>query len=168
MGLDQRGPARDHAVPAGRSEHGDADPARTGRPAVRLACWARREPADRPRVRRLRRMHPRRVPCVQLRGTVPDARYPLGRQGSREQLRDDVKMAYFGPKDAGTVIVSWGSTKGALLDALDRLWAEGAKIGYLHLRLINPFPVDAVRKFLAKAKRRIGVEMNFGAQLAGV
>src|SRR5947208_751763 len=25
-----------------------------------------------------------------------------------------------------------------------------------------------VRKFLAKAKRRIGVEMNFGAQLAGV
>src|SRR6266699_4679627 len=86
---------------------------------------------------------------------------------SRE-IPDDVKMAYFGPKDAGTVIVSWGSTKGALLDALDLLWAERAKIGYLHLRLINPFPVDAVRKFLAKAKRRIGVEMNFGAQLAGV
>jgi len=79
-----------------------------------------------------------------------------------------VKMAYFGPKGASTVIVSWGSTKGALLDALDPLWAEGAKIGYLHLRLINPFPVDAVRAVLAKAKRRIGVEMNFGAQLAGV
>src|SRR5881398_2856571 len=85
-----------------------------------------------------------------------------------KEIPQDVKLTYFGPKDAGTVIVSWGSTKGALLDALDRLWAEGAKVGYLHVRLMNPFPVDAVRKFLAKAKRRIGVEMNFGAQLASV
>src|SRR5438128_118738 len=102
-----------------------------------------------------------------LRNAMMEKRFAKLDLASRE-IPDDVKMAYFGPKDAGTVIVSWGSTKGALLDALDRLWAEGAKIGYLHLRLINPFPVDAVRKFLAKAKRRIGVEMNFGAQLAGV
>jgi 2-oxoglutarate ferredoxin oxidoreductase subunit alpha len=84
------------------------------------------------------------------------------------EIPNDVKLKYFGPKDATSVIVSWGSTKGALLDALDRLWAEGAKIGYLHVRLINPFPVSEVRAFLAKARRRIGVEMNFGAQLAGV
>ena len=102
-----------------------------------------------------------------LRNAMMEKRFAKLDLASRE-IPNDVKMAYFGPKDAGTVIVSWGSTKGALLDALDRLWAEGAKIGYLHLRLINPFPVDAVRKFLAKAKRRIGVEMNFGAQLAGV
>src|SRR5205809_2165253 len=102
-----------------------------------------------------------------LRNAMMEKRFAKLDLASRE-IPDDVKMAYFGPKDAGTVIVSWGSTKGALLDALDRLWAEGAKIGYLHLRLINPFPVDAVRKSLAKAKRRIGVEMNFGAQLAGV
>jgi len=85
-----------------------------------------------------------------------------------EEIPADVKLKYFGPKDASTVIVSWGSTKGALLDALDRLWADGAKIGYLHVRLIKPFPVAEVTKFLAKAKRRIGVEMNFGGQLASV
>jgi len=57
-----------------------------------------------------------------------------------KEIPQDVKLTYFGPKDAGTVIVSWGSTKGALLDALDRLWAEGAKVGYLHVRLMSPFP----------------------------
>ena len=85
-----------------------------------------------------------------------------------KEIPRDVKIRYFGPKDATTLIVSWGSTKGALLDALDRLWAEGAKIGYLHVRLINPFPTDEILPYLAKAKRRIGIEMNFGAQLAGI
>ncbi len=85
-----------------------------------------------------------------------------------KEIPREVKLRYFGPKDADTVIVSWGSTKGALLDALDRLWAEGAKVGYLHVRLINPFPAEDVLKYILKAKRRIGIEMNFGAQLAGL
>src|SRR5213593_3237387 len=85
-----------------------------------------------------------------------------------KEIPQDVKFRYFGPKDAATVIVSSGSTKGALLDALDRLWAEGAKVGYLHVRLINPFPVEEILPYLAKAKRRVGIEMNFGAQLAGI
>src|SRR5712691_3719286 len=102
-----------------------------------------------------------------LRNVMMEKRFAKLDLAARE-IPADVKMTYFGPKGAGTVIVSWGSTEGALLDALDRLWAEGAKIGYLHLRLINPFPIEAVHAFLAKAKRRIGVEMNFGAQLAGV
>ena len=85
-----------------------------------------------------------------------------------KDIPEEVKLRYFGPADAQTVVVSWGSTKGALLDALDRLWAEGAKIGYLHVRLINPFPVEAVMRHLKKAKRRVAVEMNFTAQLAGI
>ena len=102
-----------------------------------------------------------------LRNAMMEKRFAKLDLAARE-IPSEAKVTYFGPKDATTVIVSWGSTKGALLDALDRLWAEGAKIGYLHVRLINPFPVEEVRAFLAKAKRRIGVEMNFGAQLAGV
>jgi len=102
-----------------------------------------------------------------LRNAMMEKRFAKLDLAARE-IPSDAKVSYFGPKGAATVIVSWGSTKGALLDALDRLWAEGAKIGYLHVRLINPFPVEEVRAFLAKAKRRIGVEMNFAAQLAGV
>jgi 2-oxoglutarate ferredoxin oxidoreductase subunit alpha len=102
-----------------------------------------------------------------LRNTMMEKRFAK-LDLAAEEIPADVKLKYFGPKDASTVIVSWGSTKGALLDALDLLWAEGAKIGYLHVRLIKPFPVAEVTKFLAKAKRRIGVEMNFGGQLASV
>src|SRR3990172_4474416 len=58
-----------------------------------------------------------------------------------KEIPDEVKLAYIGPEDAETVLVSWGSTKGAILDALDRLAAEGERVGYLHIRLLNPFPV---------------------------
>jgi 2-oxoglutarate ferredoxin oxidoreductase subunit alpha len=102
-----------------------------------------------------------------LRNLMMEKRFAKLDLAARE-IPSEAKLTYFGPKDASTVLVSWGSTKGALLDALDRLWAEGAKIGYLHVRLINPFPVAEVRSFLAKARRRIAVEMNFGGQLAGV
>lgn len=102
-----------------------------------------------------------------LRNAMMEKRFAKLDLAARE-IPSDAKLTYFGPKDASTVIVSWGSTKGGLLDALDRLWAEGARIGYLHVRLMNPFPVAEVRSFVAKAKRRIAVEMNFTAQLAGV
>ncbi len=85
-----------------------------------------------------------------------------------KEIPDSVKFHYFGPKDAETVVVSWGSTKGPLLDALDRLHVEKESVGFLQLRLLNPFPVEAVMAHLAKAKRRIDVEMNFGAQLGGL
>ena len=81
---------------------------------------------------------------------------------------EELKFRYFGPKDAKTVIVSWGSTKGAILDALDLLGKDGAGIGYLHLRLLNPFPSVSTKSILAKSKTRIGIEMNFSAQMAGL
>src|SRR6266545_2964277 len=102
-----------------------------------------------------------------VRNAMMEKRFAKLDLAARE-IPSDEKVKYFGPKGAPTVIVSWGSTKGPLLDALDRLWAEGAKVGYLHLRMINPFPVDEVLAHLAKAKRRVGVEMNFLAQLAGI
>ncbi len=85
-----------------------------------------------------------------------------------KEIPDSVKYHYFGPKDAKTVVVSWGSTKGPLLDALERLQAEKESVGFLQLRLLNPFPSEAVVAHLAKAKHRIDVEMNFGAQLGGL
>ncbi len=85
-----------------------------------------------------------------------------------KEIPDSVKYHYFGPKDAKTVVVGWGSTKGPLLDALDRLHAEKESVGFLQLRLLNPFPTEAVMTYLAKAKNRVDIEMNFGAQLGGL
>ncbi len=85
-----------------------------------------------------------------------------------KEVPDSVKYHYFGPKDAKTVVVSWGSTKGPLLDALETLQTEKESVGFLQLRLLNPFPAEAVMAHLAKAEHRINVEMNFGAQLGGL
>ncbi len=85
-----------------------------------------------------------------------------------KEIPDSVKYRYFGAKDAQTVIVSWGSTKGPILDALDLLLAEKESVGFLQLRLLNPFPSEAVTSHLAKAKHRVDIEMNFTAQLGGL
>ena len=85
-----------------------------------------------------------------------------------KEIPDSVKYHYFGAKNAQTVIVSWGSTKGPILDAMDRLLAEKESVGFLQLRLLNPFPTEAVMTYLAKAKHRVDIEMNFSAQLGGL
>lgn len=70
----------------------------------------------------------------------------------------------YGPKDADTTIVSWGSNKGAILDALNDL----SNTNYLHLNWINPFPADIVKKILSKANYLINLECNFSGQMAGL
>src|SRR5919197_6625353 len=65
----------------------------------------------------------------------------------------------------GLTIVSWGSTKGAILDAIDRLMAEGKKIKFIQIRLMHPFPTALVKKMLKDTKLLIDVEMNYTSQL---
>ncbi|TLZ71880.1 MAG: 2-oxoacid:acceptor oxidoreductase subunit alpha [Methanobacteriota archaeon] len=84
------------------------------------------------------------------------------------EIPEGEKVNFFGDRTAGTVVVSWGSTKGAILDAMDALHAEGIKLGFLQIRLVNPFPVEAVTRALARAKSIVNVEMNFGAHMGGL
>jgi 2-oxoglutarate/2-oxoacid ferredoxin oxidoreductase subunit alpha len=78
------------------------------------------------------------------------------------------RVNFFGPEDAGMTVVSWGSTKGAILDAMEWLKPEGITVNFLQIRLINPFPTEYVAKLLSKAKKIVGVEMNYSAQLVSV
>ncbi len=80
----------------------------------------------------------------------------------------DERMNFFGPEDAGITVISWGSTKGAILDAMDWLKEDGITVNFLQLRLINPFPTERVTEILSKAKRIVGIEMNYSAQLIGI
>ena len=78
------------------------------------------------------------------------------------------RVNFFGPEKADITIVSWGSTKGAILDAIDWLKDDGISVNFLQVRLIHPFPTDYVKSVLSKAKRIVGVEMNYSGQLIGV
>ena len=69
----------------------------------------------------------------------------------------------FGVEDY--TIISWGSAKGPILDALEMLKKEGISIGFIQLKLLHPFPADYVTSLLKDAKTIIDIEANHSGQL---
>ncbi len=63
------------------------------------------------------------------------------------------------------VIVSWGSTKGPILDALEMLKKDGIDVGFIQIKLLNPFPAEYVKSLLKSCKKIIDIEANHTAQL---
>jgi 2-oxoglutarate ferredoxin oxidoreductase subunit alpha len=59
------------------------------------------------------------------------------------------------------VVVGWGSTSGAIEEAVARLNAEGVAVGHVHLRWVNPMPKDLGR-VLRRFRTVIVPEMNMG------
>jgi 2-oxoglutarate ferredoxin oxidoreductase subunit alpha len=78
------------------------------------------------------------------------------------------RVNLFGDADAATTIVSWGSPKGAILEAMERLKREGFKTNFLQVRMPHPLPKEYIAEVLGKAQRKIVVEMNYSGQLAGI
>jgi 2-oxoglutarate ferredoxin oxidoreductase subunit alpha len=78
-------------------------------------------------------------------------------------IPDEEQAVSFGT--AETCIVSWGSPKGPILDALEMLKQENIKIGFVQIKLLHPFPVDCVRFLLKDAKIIIDIEANQTGQL---
>ncbi len=78
------------------------------------------------------------------------------------------RVNFFGDEDAPVTIVSWGSPKGAILEAMERLRRENYKINFLQIRMPHPLPREYIAKVLGKATKRIDVEGNYLAQMAGI
>jgi 2-oxoglutarate ferredoxin oxidoreductase subunit alpha len=84
------------------------------------------------------------------------------------EIPDEDKAAFYGDPDAEVALVSWGSTKGVILDTIEKLSGEGVKVKFIQLRLMHPFPAALVEKMLAGAKTVIDIEMNHTSQLASL
>jgi len=67
--------------------------------------------------------------------------------------------------DADILLVGWGSTEGAIREAVDMLRAAGMDVGCLNFVDLWPFPVEAATSALNKAKKLLVVEQNSTAQL---
>lgn len=63
------------------------------------------------------------------------------------------------------LLVGITSTNGALEEATEALRAEGKKVNHLQLRLLAPFPEEALRPYIEGAKKVLIVEENITAQL---
>lgn len=71
-------------------------------------------------------------------------------------------------EDAETIVVCLGSVTGTLRDVVDERREAGEKIGVLSLVSFRPFPTEAVREALSKAKRFIVLEKAFSVGIGGI
>lgn len=83
-----------------------------------------------------------------------------------KQVPKDDQIVSFGVHDF--TIISWGSTKGPITDALEMLKEEGINIGFLQFKLLNPFPAEYAKSLLQNAKTIIDIESNHTGQLSQV
>jgi 2-oxoglutarate ferredoxin oxidoreductase subunit alpha len=79
-------------------------------------------------------------------------------------LEDMEEPELFGPEGADVTVVSWGSNKGSILWALK----EFPNVNFLHITWMNPFPTEAVKRVLTRAKYLIDLEANTTGQLSQV
>ncbi len=78
------------------------------------------------------------------------------------------RVNFFGDEEAPNTVVSWGSPKGAVIEALERILGEGYKMNFIQVRMPLPLPKDYLAEKLERAEKKIVVEGNYMAQLAGV
>jgi len=92
------------------------------------------------------------------------------RQTKVEQIlslipKDDQAIAY-GKLDV--CVVSWGSPKGPILDAIEMHRNEGREIGFIDIKLLHPFPTNYIKSLLKDSSIVIDIEANMTGQLASL
>jgi 2-oxoglutarate ferredoxin oxidoreductase subunit alpha len=70
----------------------------------------------------------------------------------------------FGDPEGDLLVVGWGSTKGVIEEAVERMRAEGLKVSALHLRFIQPMP-SGIGEILKRFGKVIAVEGGWGDRL---
>jgi 2-oxoglutarate ferredoxin oxidoreductase subunit alpha len=66
----------------------------------------------------------------------------------------------FGAPEGDLLIVGWGSTKGAIEEAIERVREDGSNVSSLHLKFLQPM-ASGIKKILQRFKQVITVEINY-------
>jgi pyruvate ferredoxin oxidoreductase alpha subunit len=72
-----------------------------------------------------------------------------------------------GPEDADYGVITWGSQKGTVTEAVDRLNGDGDRVKSLCVTEMEPFPGEQVAAFLESVDEALVVEMNASGQFRG-
>ena len=73
----------------------------------------------------------------------------------------------YGPEKPDKLLIGWGSTYGAMREAVELL-RHDASVGLLQLNELWPFPSEAVADAIGKAGTSYVIEANATGQLAGL
>lgn len=66
--------------------------------------------------------------------------------------------------DLDLLLVGWGSTRAQLEEVHYRLLTEGQKVGHVHVKMLSPFPRQAMDRLVGRSKRVLVVEQNSQGQ----
>jgi len=69
-----------------------------------------------------------------------------------------------GDKEGDLLVVGWGSTMGAIEEAIDNLRAEGQRVSSLHLRFLSPLE-PGLKEIFSGFKQVMTVEINYSDNL---
>jgi 2-oxoglutarate ferredoxin oxidoreductase subunit alpha len=67
----------------------------------------------------------------------------------------------YGDSEGELLVLSWGSTYGAAITAVDKLREEGASVSHAHLRYLNPFPKN-IGDIISRFNQVLIPELNLG------
>lgn len=66
----------------------------------------------------------------------------------------------FGGESGDLLVVGWGSTRGAIEEAVELMRAEGSKVSSLHLRFLQPLPAG-IKEIMQRFKQVMTIESNW-------
>jgi len=69
-----------------------------------------------------------------------------------------------GDRAGKLLVIGWGSTYGSLVEAVERLRAQGKSVSHVHLRYLNPLPPD-LKDLIHSFETVIVAELNMGQLL---
>ncbi len=89
------------------------------------------------------------------------------RMRKMDGLKKEISPPFrYGPEKADITLFGWGSTRGAIREAVDILHNEGASVNSVHLADVWPFPTGAVASALEGARKTYVIENNATGQLS--
>lgn len=89
------------------------------------------------------------------------------RMGKLDLIKDDlIEPIYYGTKNPKNLIIGWGSTIGAIKEAIDILNKDKDEFGALVFSDIYPLPTKKLLEYSKNAINIINIEQNYTGQLA--
>lgn len=82
--------------------------------------------------------------------------------------RETLPPSLYGPEDAETLLICWGSTYGPCREGVDLLNGEGQSVAMAHFVQVWPLQAETAREVIGQRKRVICVEGNARGQFASV
>jgi 2-oxoglutarate ferredoxin oxidoreductase subunit alpha len=87
---------------------------------------------------------------------------------ARELIDDPLNMTTLSDPRANLAVIGWGSTQGAIHEAVLKARERSIHVRWLQCKLLNPLPEAQLSKFLTGSKRILVPELNHNSQFAKV